>query len=428
MENKKIQENKKSLEKKQGYRLIKRRKTSTVMPEAKYDGAFFKENPYYIKIANKYRILKYVTILITVVFAIVMLTAYGTDITAENFQYLIKDLDITTVSSSRDFDKVIYNGGTSSSFGIYKNELVVVNSGSTMLYRPSGAQSFNKTNDYYNPKLLVSDKYFMVYDRGDTSCSYSIYNSFAELHSGSYEYPITLATICDNGAYALVTRDSSNRSVVYVYSKDFKLRNEIKKDKYVIGAAIKDDGSKIALASVYDSEGDYETELIVLNIGQEKPLFTVYEKGLMPLKAMWLSHDRICVLYTDCAIIYDSNGQRSSEISLGGMQSLVFTMGEDMFAAVYNTTVVGYDKTVNIYDKNADLIYSSNLQGELICAKINNSKLYLLFEQELIEIDPENKEVKKGSVEPNAKDVVFYSDTVVVCYSGFAVPCLLTKQ
>jgi hypothetical protein len=165
------------------------------MPEAKYDGAFDKENPYYIRIAKKFRIAKYVTILITVVFAMVMLTKYSTDITAENFQYLIKDLDITGLTGEREFGDIIYNSDSSSSFGIYRGELVVVNAGSTMLYKPSGAQSLEISNDFYNPRLSVSEKYFLIYDRGDTSCSYSIYNSFAELKHESFDYPITLANM-----------------------------------------------------------------------------------------------------------------------------------------------------------------------------------------------------------------------------------------
>ena len=57
--------------------------------------------------------------------------------------------------------------------------------------------SLDVANDFYNPRLAVSGKYFLVYDRGDTSCSYSVYNSFAELKNESFEFPITIAEVSE---------------------------------------------------------------------------------------------------------------------------------------------------------------------------------------------------------------------------------------
>ena len=45
--------------------LIKKRDvTTTFMPEARYDDAYGKENKYYIRIANKYRLFKYIVLVL----------------------------------------------------------------------------------------------------------------------------------------------------------------------------------------------------------------------------------------------------------------------------------------------------------------------------------------------------------------------------
>ena len=351
-----------------GYRLIKKRSETVVMPEANYDSAFDKENPYYIKIANKYRILKYVTSLLAIVFAIVMLTAFSSDITAENFQYLIKDLDITGITSGTTFDSVIYNGGTSASFGIYRGELVVVNAGTTMLYKPSGALSFNKTNKFYNPRVEISSKYFLVYDRGETSYSYSIFNSFAELKSERYEYPITLATLSDIGSYAVVTRDDSYRSIIKVYNENFKQVSEIKKEKYVTDLSFTSDGELLAIASVYDKDGAFDGEISVIKPGSSKPDFTVSVSGLLPLNVKWLSNGSLCVVYPNAVHTYSKSGEKLTELLLTNLLSLRVSAGEQLILAVHNTNVLGYDKTVKIYDTNSELLFSTSLQGELIKA------------------------------------------------------------
>ena len=416
------------IEKPAGYRLIKRRRDPVVMPEAKYDGAFDKENPYYIKIANKYRIMKYITILLAVVFGLSMLTTYSTDITAENFQYLIKDLDITGLTGDRNFGDIIYNGDSSSWFGIYRGELIVVNSGSTMLYKPSGALSFEDANDFYNPRLSVSDKYFMVYDRGDTSYSYSVYNSFAELKNESFEFPITLAAISDEGSYAVVTRDDSYRSIVYYYDNDFKPINQIKKDKYVTALAFTNDGSKLAIASVYDKDGDFVAEIQVIKGRSETAEFTITEDGLLPVNAKWLSNGNLCVLYSDCVVLYSPDGERISSIDCSSCQSLKFSLGEELLVAVYNSTVLGYDKTVDIYDENADIKYTFECQGDVISVKAQDKYICILFEDRVLRIDPIKGVIEVADVLPNAKDIVFYGDTVMICYAGVASPAVFNTQ
>lgn len=409
-----------------GHRLIKKR-SAVLMPKAKYDGAFEKENHYYIKIANRYAILKYVFIFLAFIFAVSMLTSFSTDITAENFQYLLKDLDITGIMSGSSFDSVIYNGDSTSSFGIYRGELAVINAGSTMMYKPSGALSFERTNVFYNPRLLISDKYMLVYDRGNTTCSYSVYNSFAELHSERYEHPITLAELSDSGSYAIVTRDDSFRSIVYVYDDDFKLINEIKKDKYVLSLSLSDDGKRLAVASVYDKYGYFETEILVLGAGSGEADFAITEKGKIPLDSHWLENGNLCVLYSDSVSVYTPKGEKASELDLSSLSSHSFALNETLMVSAYNTTVLGYDKTVNVYDKNAELIYSVSLEGELIKIVLNEKKICILFEDRAVLVDPFERTVKEAKVKPNAKDVVFYGDTVIVCYSGGAEPAEFKK-
>ncbi len=413
-------------EQKGGYRLIKKR-GSVVMPKAKYDGAFDKENSYYIKIANRYAILKYVSIFLTFVFAVTMLTAFSSDITAENFQYLLKDLDITGIMSGSSFESVIYSGGSTSSFGIYRGELAVINAGSTMLYKPSGALSFSDTNKFYNPRLLISNKYMMIYDRGDTTYSYSIYNSFAELHTERFDYPITLADISDNGAYAIVTRDDSYRSIVNVYDGNFKLKNRIKKDKYVLSVSISDNGSKVAVCSVYDKDGGFESEIMVLGLSSDKPDFSVTEKGKIPMMSEWMSNGDLAVVYSDSVSVYSPKGDKTAELSLAGLNSHSFALDSSFMVSAYNTTVLGYDKTVNIYDQYAEIIMSVSLEGELIKILPHGGKVCLLFEDRAVLIDPSSKSVKEAPVKPNAKDIAFYGDTVIVCYLGGAEPLAFDK-
>ncbi|MBE6637810.1 MAG: hypothetical protein E7618_08440, partial [Ruminococcaceae bacterium] len=225
----------------------KKRVRITPPQEIRFDpDAVFKENPYYTAIAKKFSILKYLVIFFAIVFAITMLTAFGEDINAENFQYLIKDLDLSGLMSDGNFESMVFSANSDSSFGLYRGELVVVNAGSTELYRPSGVLALRQTNIYYRPMLLTSEQYFLVYDRGDTSRTYSVFNSFAELKTEKFDYPITGASLSDDGSYAIVTRDDSFRGVVKVYDRDFTPVLEVKKENYIIAVDLSAAGEALA--------------------------------------------------------------------------------------------------------------------------------------------------------------------------------------
>ena len=402
----------------------KKRIASTPVEEIRWDpNSIFKENKYYTRIAAKFRICKYATIVLLLVISMVMMTVFSSDITAENFQYLIKDLDFSGLTSSGSFDSIVYNGGNDSQFAIYREELAVVSNGQTSLYSASGASSFSKTNIFYSPALLTSDKYMLVYDKGNTSCSYSVYNSFAELKSEKLDYPITGAALSDNGAYAIITRDDTYRGVVRMFDRDFNLLTEIKKDKYVISGDITDTGNQLVLASVYDENGDYVTELMTVQAGDDHALSTVTVKGVMPMKIRYLDNANIAVLYTDRVALYSSTLEFISEIPFGSVPSIRADIGESLICSVYNKTVIGNDKTVNIYDCSGNLIFTYDCAGELAELSCYQKKVYLLFEDSVMMLDTENDEVKVCEAEPNAIDIVFTEAGLpLVCYAGKAVP------
>ena len=398
----------------------KRRSSTVILPDAKYDGAYGKENKYYTAIADRYRICKYITILLTVVFAVTMLTCFSQDITAENFQYLIKDLDLSGLTFDSDFESLVFSGGADSAFGVYRSELVVVGQGTTSLYRSSGSLSLHKSNSFYDPQLLVSEKYFLIYDRAESSQSYTVYNSFAELHSEQLDYPITGAALSDQGTYAIVTRDDSFRSIVRVYDRDFHLKNEIKKDKYVLSVALTDDGKTLAIASVYDEDGGFVTELMTVPVGGTEASMTLTVEGVIPLSLTWQEKGNLAVLYTDRTVIYTPSGKEVAQIDYMSQTSLHVRLGKELICVTYNTTVLGYDKTVEIYDQNGSLLYTGSFTGELITALCREGEAALLLDDRLIVIDPYTARVKETEVEPNAIALVYAGEIPVVCYSGSA--------
>ncbi len=396
-------------------------KHATHMEEIRWDpNGLLRENPYYLRIATRFQIIKYVTIILALAFAVTMMTAFSSDITAENFQYLLKDLDLSGLASGNNFDTLLYNGGADSVFGIYRNEMVVISPGSVSLYKPSAALSFHKSNIYYNPHLLTSNKYFLVYDRGDTSRSYSIFNSFAELKTETYSYPITGAAISDSGHYALVTRDDSFRGIVRMYDDSFRPIMEIKKDKYILSIDISRDGKTLAIASVYDQAGDFVTEIMTVRAGDSEAKVTVTEPGILPLRIKFMKDNAIGVLFNNQAKVYNADGTERSALLYSSMPSVHAELNKSYVCAVYNTSVIGNDKTVAVYDIDGQMVFTTELKGELNSIVPHEHLLCLLFEDKAVQIDIRKGTITTKEIEPNALAIVFADETPLICYSGNA--------
>ena len=384
--------------------------------------AVFQENPYYIKIASKFRICKYLTAAFALLFTVLMLTVYGNDITSENFRYFIKDLDITGITSG-EFSQIIHSGGNTARFAVYRGELAVVNSGNTLLYRPGGALSFSTSNIFYNPRILASDKYMIIYDYGNTTASYSICNSFAELKKGKLDYPITGAALSDSGYYLLITRDSTYKGVLYWYDSDFEPVAEIKKDKYMISAALSDDGKKLALASCHDSEGDIMTELVTVTAGSDSADAVYTATGVMPMKTGIMKNGNIVLLCTDRVMFFDSELKLLSTVMFDYTGALSADIGEEIFFTAAGNSLVGSDKTVTVYSSDGQVKAAFGCTGELIAVHSFGETVYVLTEDTVIRFDPETGITSTAAIEPNAIDIVFTSSgKPVVCYAGSAVP------
>ena len=85
-----------------------------------------KLNEYYISIAYRLRIAKFLSFTLLIVFVLCMLTAFSDDITTEKFRYLMKDMNIDVPITPSDFGNISYTEDPEAVFGIFKNDVVSV--------------------------------------------------------------------------------------------------------------------------------------------------------------------------------------------------------------------------------------------------------------------------------------------------------------
>ncbi len=410
-------------------RAERRERQSVRMDRIRFDpDNIYTENRYFTSFARRYTVLKLISIILAAVFAFTMLTVFGSSITTDGFKYLLKDIDFSSLNTG-SFESMYYSGGLDALFGVYRGDLVVVNPGSTALYKGSGARAFYFENDYYSPALATGSKYFLVYDTGNTSYGYTVYNSFTELSKKTMSNPITCGTICDEGSYVLVTRDENYKSVICVFDSDLKNCLEIRKDKYTVSVDLSPDGKRLYTAALYDLDGDYSTEITVVDVEKGIEEITITVESSVPMMIKYLNGGGCAVVYTDCIVFYGDDGVKLNEVTPATQNLVRAFASNDLVCMTCNAGVVGDEKEIRIFDVMGREISRTSESGELIKIAGHGGCVFIMFQEFALKIDPSAGKTSRAEILPNALDLVFASSgDPFVCYTGSALPLDLREQ
>ena len=111
-------------------------------------------NPYFIELSKRCRTAKIVCAIILALFSIVMLGSFRDDITAENLQYLLRDLNVTgTVYSSTSSATISYNTDTEAVFCVFRGNIAMSNRESFVLFSNNGSKIFSESHPLQVRKL-----------------------------------------------------------------------------------------------------------------------------------------------------------------------------------------------------------------------------------------------------------------------------------
>ena len=379
------------------------------------------ENPYYMRIYRKFRAARFVSILALILFVLTMLTVYSSEITLENFKYLMKYLDINVITAPNEFQPVSYESGSEMDFAFYRGDFAVVTESALNMYDQIGTLSLNVPLTMSNPTLSVSDQYLLAYDKG--GYTYSVFNSFSQLYSNTMEYPISLAIAGNAGNYVIVSRNRNYLSAVYVYDKNFNMIDMIQKDKYVMSVDLSDDGKKLLVFSMYgDSVGQYCGELQVFNIDTGKVDATANFTDQLPLKAVFNENGGVNMLFSDHLCFYDSNLKPIvSRVDFDENAVSLFVLGDRFSAVAVSENVVGYKSTVNLYGLDGSPLCQYLVSGQLVQMRAYGDHYYLLTTEQLY-IGNMEGELDSIDVERGAVDVITSEDgeMVFICYNNRA--------
>ncbi len=382
------------------------------------------ENAYYKKVSRIYRALKVVTLFVLMIYLGVTFAMYHTEITYENFMYLIKDLDTDGASSGAELHSVEFDLAGRYAADFYRNRLAVCFTDSFKLYGSDGKAEYEYTHSMESPAISVGDKYVLAYDIGGNT--YSVYTTIARVLSKQSDGEISCAAMGASGEYAIVTRARENKYVVNFYDRNFRETSKIYKDKYVMTAAVSDDGKNYCVASFDVENGSFTCEVMYGGLRSDKA-DTVKVENALPLKSGFFSDGSFTVICDSCVLFFNSNGELSLKHSLENTALSIADIAYDKVLTVAKESVASDVNFVSLFDKSGEVISQRTESGKISCAALGKSNVFEAVSGTLYRYDFDGaSDSEKCAL--GVEKLIPESNSVLVCTSDGAVPAFTAKS
>lgn len=371
------------------------------------------ESIYYESIADCYKYVRQGMLVIFVCVMLLIIFLCNKELRPENFRYLFKYVDVDPVAVSSNYNDIYYDTNEDTFFAFYKGDLAIIGDGKLKLYNIAGHNILDESLETDNAMCDSEGKYLVMYYPGMKNVS--IFNSFSKLYSIEYDYPVMYASAGENGSFAVVTRDESYRSAVYIYNGSFKTAYTWRSnEKYAVSAAISSNGKNVALLTYIQQGGTYLREIYVRDISKDKQMLSASSEGGMPVKVGYFSDDNMYVVYADGIEFYDKNFEKIKSISFDSEMQFYNTFSNGL------ACITGKNKSdtvVHYYDTKGNKKLTENFQHTVLDIKVIDDIIYLLTDTEIYRFSDgawANAEIENG-----AKTMFLFNDgNIMVCYSS----------
>jgi hypothetical protein len=369
---------------------------------------------YWGGIAFRIKLARYLLLTALIIFLVVMIFAYHSDLTLENLQYMMRYLNTDSPEYTGRYRTIYFNQSDKLQVGSYKGELAVVDEKSVTLYNMLGNSTLTYSINMQTPMLLTSDRYMLVYGLGENT--FTVSNAFSKIYSETLEYPIWGASISDN-LFAIVSNTMEYRSAVTIYDSSFRKISVIYKDKLVMDTVFRDD-SRVAMLSVYNENGGFMTELMIFDPRSETPLSVQTLQGEMGCRVGWLDGGGVVVLTDSALHFYDRNFEPVSTFDFEGKVPQRCALSPRGADVVFSQNIIGSGELVVMLDREGNKLSEVGLDGQILDLVSYEDRIYALFDSKIIRIRTADGGISEAEIESGGKRMLRKDAlTLIVAYS-----------
>ena len=284
-----------------------------------------------------------------------------------------------------------------------------MNPSNLSVFTATGRRTMQTTSQFSSPCVESSGKYFIIYDTAGTT--FSIYNSFSRIYSETLDYPVTGACFAENGNMAVITRDTSHKSLVHVYNKNFKKLFTIPYNMYAFDVEMNSEADKIAISyyDIGDGSGRSNIRIMTLSTAEEYEMISI--EGEFLLECGFLSEDIFAVVTDRSVRIYDKSFQEiDAESYYNGVVS-GYEISEHGAAVSYT---YNSENIAIVFDKTGNLLYNESVNDNIKDISFYENYIFLRTDDGVLRIKGSNMNEQFLSA-GQGQMLIYSADTALVC-------------
>ena len=297
---------------------------------------------------------------------------------------------------------VNFSGGDIITAENISSKVAVLNKNLLTCVSYKGRVLYTENLSFVEPQMVTDGKYGVVFDRG--SDGFLIFNAYGIVYRGTVEdgRSIITADVDSKGNVVFSTKSNDAACRVYMIDK----YGEIKyiwscAENYVVSMDIAKDSEKIVCGAIGAYDYEIFTDIYVLDIYSDAVVSQYRAENSACVEVMYVNggKDKIVLNCTDKRLVFDVNndGVLDGHPSVTAFKGDIVLMDSD---ALGNTTVLTgrYNsqgtKELMLYDKDNNIVFSGNVEAEVISVLCAGNKVYCLTENSILTY---NKDAEKNT-------------------------------
>lgn len=368
-------------------------------------------NGYYEKVSKIYSAVRYLIIIILVIFVTLSTMKNSESITYSNLMFLFKDLGSAAESSNAKFGTITYNPDTTLAYAGFRRNLATASSSGVKIYSGDGKKIFDGTDKFVSPMIETSDRYLLVYDFGGKD--YAIYNSFARIFTEELDYEITGADISESGMYAIVTKTKEYNSAVLLYTKNCTLKTRYKTDDRVTDISVNESGTRLCVLSFAAENASFVSKIVILKPGETTAVAELTLSDTFPLACNYTDDGRLTVFCDNAIYFYDGDGNLESSFPLSSVPNTADFSGDGCVISVSENATTG--NRVTVLDTRGNTVYSGTFSGKTAAVAYSDGFLFILSGNRVCRTDVTSGEMTERITGGGKKMIVYSGGDVLVC-------------
>lgn len=353
------------------------------------------DSGYYREISHRYTSVQVVLLMTLAVFVGVSLIRNAEAMSVDQLVYFIKDIGNSMEMGERAASgTLVYSADDSNCFGLYRRGLTVLGKNKMTIFTATGRESYSEAVSFVNPRVVGDGRYLLAYDLGQKE--YRLYNSFTCLRKETTTSPIRGASVSATGYYCLITDGDVHTSEVTLYNSSFHMINRYRFQEYTVCAALREDGGKLATASVFSDGGVLVTRIMVATPGKDKEDASWDCSDLYPVSLSFSDDGNVMLLSTDGFYVYSAEGKLLSKQHFFADEVLFHRLSADGCVLFEKANFYDEKILVRAFDKSGQMLYNITCEGAVEDALLTGETLLILREDGIFLCDsktPEGREI-----------------------------------